>query len=400
MSSVQPPTLKENTPTREHDSRRLPQIQEQSLRQGVSISKAKTPSRQSLGPNFSFTQNQQPVNTTSMATTKRLSTTPLTKSSLTAKRAQPIESTIVQPTSINRNSNSETIIQPRLMGPVNPPTLVPASIKHNPTKLVLPRTNTGKDLRVQTFQSPGGQSGNVILFRSMAGTGNEVRLPRPSTFHNLPRGGETPPPVPPIPEEYRSPLCLSSRHSVDSGLEPKACHPLAVPEIQVEPTMPSPKNDEQKAAIGGGMSTPPMELSSHESSDSDESLSLVRAWPIVSSKASAFLGLPRPMRPWSILEQCDADANTKVAVQVKHYMSPVWWAGRFQSRLDQWRTEAMRAELDPGYKPEGTLSQCRLNQDKVAGCFIFLQLRNLCANHEAADSLWVILISKHACGHT
>jgi hypothetical protein len=35
------------------------------------------------------------------------------------------------------------------------------------------------------------------------------------------------------------------------------------------------------------------------------------------------------------------------------------------------------------------LSECTLNQEKLAACYIFEQLRDLCTSNQAADSLWV-----------
>jgi hypothetical protein len=70
-------------------------------------------------------------------------------------------------------------------------------------------------------------------------------------------------------------------------------------------------------------------------------------------------------------------------------MPPLWWAGRFQTRFDQWRNDTMRQEIDPQYKPDGLLGQHKLSQEKVAACYIFLELHELCASTEATDSLWV-----------
>jgi len=35
------------------------------------------------------------------------------------------------------------------------------------------------------------------------------------------------------------------------------------------------------------------------------------------------------------------------------------------------------------------LGECKLNQDKLAACYILGQLRDLCTSDQAADSLWV-----------
>ncbi|CAN9145978.1 unnamed protein product [Alternaria alternata] len=48
----------------------------------------------------------------------------------------------------------------------------------------------------------------------------------------------------------------------------------------------------------------------------------------------------------------------------------------------------MDAELNPDYQPDGLLGQCKLNQEKLAACYILGQLRDLCTSDQAADSLW------------
>lgn len=72
-------------------------------------------------------------------------------------------------------------------------------------------------------------------------------------------------------------------------------------------------------------------------------------------------------------------------------MPPLYWAGRFQARYDQWRTEAMAStlNLDSEFCSEDQLSQCGLEEEKLAVCYIFAQLQSLCLTEQAADSLWV-----------
>jgi hypothetical protein len=97
-------------------------------------------------------------------------------------------------------------------------------------------------------------------------------------------------------------------------------------------------------------------------------------------------------RPWNIPEEQGADSADVTSIfQVKDYMPPLYWAGRFQSRFDQWRTDAMQAELNlqSAHQTSGPLSECNLNQEKLAACYIFAQLRDLCTSKQAADSLWV-----------
>ncbi|OAL00421.1 hypothetical protein IQ06DRAFT_377231 [Phaeosphaeriaceae sp. SRC1lsM3a] len=76
--------------------------------------------------------------------------------------------------------------------------------------------------------------------------------------------------------------------------------------------------------------------------------------------------------------------------EIRDYMPPLYWAGRFQARYDQWRTEAMAStlNLDSEFCSEDQLSQCGLEEEKLAVCYIFAQLQSLCLTEQAADSLW------------
>jgi hypothetical protein len=101
-------------------------------------------------------------------------------------------------------------------------------------------------------------------------------------------------------------------------------------------------------------------------------------------------------RPWSISDNADVEPY----LQVRDYMPPLYWAGRFTSRFDHWRTEAMIAELDPRHRTEDRLGQCKLHEENAAACYIFAQMRDLCITEQAADSLWVRAIrlsTSHDC---
>lgn len=102
-------------------------------------------------------------------------------------------------------------------------------------------------------------------------------------------------------------------------------------------------------------------------------------------------------RHWSISE-CfyPNNANNTPGVQVKDYMPELYWAGRFQSRFDRWRTEAMTAMLHPEetHEASGPLSQCSLDDERKATVLIFMQLRDLCTSTQAADSLHVNILSR------
>ncbi|KAF2200926.1 hypothetical protein GQ43DRAFT_54353 [Delitschia confertaspora ATCC 74209] len=105
-------------------------------------------------------------------------------------------------------------------------------------------------------------------------------------------------------------------------------------------------------------------------------------------RKTRYIATPSSSRAGSAFLRSSAALRAANREEVTEYMSPNWWAGRFQARFDQWRTEAMRAAADPDYKPDGILANCPVDQENVAACYIFLQLRDLCCNNEAADSLW------------
>ena len=58
--------------------------------------------------------------------------------------------------------------------------------------------------------------------------------------------------------------------------------------------------------------------------------------------------------------------DTKSNLQVTDYMHPLWWAGRFQARFDQWRNEALQVHFNPEHRSHGELGQFQLHEEKVA----------------------------------
>jgi hypothetical protein len=81
--------------------------------------------------------------------------------------------------------------------------------------------------------------------------------------------------------------------------------------------------------------------------------------------------------------------KTNSGIKVRDYMPTLWWAGRFQSRYDQWRTEAMRSAVDQSYTPDDLLGHFHLSQEKAVTTYIFRQLHELCETSAAQDSLYV-----------
>lgn len=383
--------MKENTPTGRRDSQQLPQNQQKDLRRTSFIPKGSPPNRRSLGPSSALAQSKQPIRTTPSTSMKRLSMHSSIQTPLTVKRLPTNGHGSVNTADSVRKLNGSSIAQPRLMGPVNPPTPIPA----DPSSLrpTLPRASTDKDIRRKTFGTPSMLASGRASSRSLVGTSNEVRLPRSSTFYHIPKFHELPPPVPPIPEMYKSApyseTAYNASHPSDGGSQSR---PLSVVSA-FKSSLPRPWGFKPGTYSAISNSSSPCKTvaedydseksSLEEPSDEEAALLSLMALPKITSC------FPKHPRLFSIIQGSGTYANASTLQQVKDYMSPLWWAGRFQARFDQWRNEAMRTELDPKYKPEGLLAQCNLNQDKVAACYIFMQLRDLCRTDQAADSLWV-----------
>jgi hypothetical protein len=387
--SVQRLSMKENcTPIGKRDSHRILQTQDASSRRASLAVPAVTSKRGSLGLNGSPRQSKQTIRTTP-PNANRLSTSLATQTPLTARRMQPNSKQSFQSSTTYRYCNGSSIAQPRLMGPVNPPTLqVVDQVAAQPA---LPRASTDKDLRETAFSRAPSEvkgKGMGMASRGLVGGNTEVRqrLPRSHTFHNFWSHRDMPPPLPPMPAIYKSfsqPLLVVRELPKEESNEPLSF-------------IFEDKSSDHGWNFGSldSKSENLMEASSPFIVDLDDANLDKQAkpgsdpnWPLGPSIA---LASPlRSDRPWSIHDQHVESSDTDGQVQVKDYMPPLWWAGRFQSRFDQWRTEAMLTEPNPKYKPEGMPGRCSLSQEKVATCYIFLQLRDLCVSNQAADSLWV-----------
>jgi hypothetical protein len=278
------------------------------------------------------------------------------------------------------------------MGPVNPPT--PKSTNAIGVQPGLPRANTENNLRRRTFGNGSALNGAALSSRTMIARNSEVRVPRSSTFQHLRRRREVPPPVPPIPEKFKS--SLRAKVPFDVGGESGKVT-SAIPQGRFQSTssntLSTLDEDDREQSMTRSSSPFIIDLediagatsSVDEPSDDEVIERLPKALPrLVSRFFSA-------TSPYSFTAKGVPYANAESSSQVKEYMPPIWWAGRFQARFDQWRNDAMQAALDPNFKPEGILGQCKLNEDKVAACYIFLQLRDLCGNKKAMDSLSVCI---------
>lgn len=378
--------LKENAPTNKSDARRASQIPIKEPKRERLASQCVAPKSQYLGQGNTLGQRKHFAGTTPTTTLKRGSTrisvqTPQTTKRMVNIKAQP--QTQPEPLSSTRPSNGNPIVQPRLMGPVQPsiPTVADSSMQ--PT---LSRASTEKDLRKRNLKASSRLSG--ISSSALAAAKNEVRIPRSSTFHYIPTYRETPPPVPPIPQHFGTPRQSRGVNLAGDGLGNSCTRtPLALlsqPRFeQTTPTKAEVEKNDRRRRSSTFVTSP--DSRDDESSDEDDD-DLLTALPTLPSKPGAG---SKSSRPFCANKKMSSRANAGAFLQVKDYMPPLWWAGRFQTRFDQWRHEAMKVELDPRYTPEGVLGQYRMSQEKIAACYIFLQLRDLCATNKAADSLWV-----------
>ena len=408
------PAMKENsTPNTQQQSKRLSNIQEQppssqrrdTARRGGLMAPTVASKRRSTGPTNAWAQSKQTTRTTPTTCGKHQTSLVLHQTPLAAQRAVHKKCSPLRTTDSLHASSVSTVTQNRLLGAVSP--IASRTNGHAPSQDFVPRANTDKDLRKRTFSTPYKKFGGSGSGRGHAGVKNEVRLPRSSTYHHFKATPEDPPPLPAVPEHYKSvsmPLLAQptgpARYTLESVLE-----------------LEMGDSDDEKSSIRSGGSGIVAFLTKQRNTERHPSyakhtrhaslgsqIHRPRKSSLPQSKSMLSIRIPGPVRSFSASLLLSAkssesrsaktpkswdDADLSVDPQVKEYMPALYWAGRFQSRYDQWRTEAMHVELDPDYCMEGSLSHCNVHQEKVAACHIFLQLRDLCFSHQAADSLWV-----------
>ncbi|KAH7077852.1 hypothetical protein BKA63DRAFT_440054 [Paraphoma chrysanthemicola] len=396
--AAQKPQLQENIPTNMRIIQRHSQCSEKSPRpESLAISAAAS-NRRSFGPGTTLSQSKQPNQSTPLSAKQRLTSNLAPQTPLTARRApQGGHGGIAQHTPLAATSSATA--QVKLMGPRNAPTPAP-SIAETP-RPSLPRSTTDKYLQRKTLGTPNGLGGAWRASQALAVAKYEVRrFPRSSTFHDFGTRPDAAPPVPPIPEQYRVPSLSTLFQSSLGKAQPCTVSETAscrsIPEgiieqveampFMISPTDPRPDASQSSSQPSDSSTNPtvlPPVLRDRPTTDSTPSLP--------PTEPSASLPFSQTERPWSISDrQYEDSADVEPHLQIRDYMPPLYWAGRFQARFDQWRTEAMMAELNPNRisRAEGQLSQCRLEQDKLAACYIFAQLRDLCLTDQAADSLW------------
>ncbi|KAF2033643.1 hypothetical protein EK21DRAFT_58127 [Setomelanomma holmii] len=388
--AAQKSPLQENVPTSKRISHRPSQISEKSLRPESLAVPTTIASRRSFGPGATLSQGKQPHQGTPLTAKKQLSSNLAQQTPLSTALAQP-----------PRVASSGSIAQPRLMGPRNVPTPTPPTAET--PRPPLPRSSTEKDFRRKTLGTPNGLGGVWRASRALAEANYEVRrLPRSSTFHDFGTSSNSLPPVPPIPNQYRTPSLSSlfqsslSKSNFRIVSDAASCESIpeeptdlldAMPYIHIPTSFrtqadqsPCPQTSDSPTGLDA---LPPLRR------PEGPSISTPSLAPTGSQPSLAY---SQSDRPWSISDyHYDDNADLEPHLQVRDYMPPLYWAGRFQARFDQWRTEALQCELNPRRetRAEGRLIECRLNQEKLATHHIFLDLRDLCLTAQAADSLWV-----------
>lgn len=294
------------------------------------------------------------------------------------------------------------------------------------------RTSADNEAQRRTLGTPNGLSGIWRSSKVFAAANHQVRrLPRSSTFHHFGKRLEAPPSVPSVPIQYRllsqsnlihsskqqdSSMSMSRHHlpaatskygsstrsllsDIASTQRSKEAASIKSVSTSVSATVSEAPEDADVTSLVGQAKTlyrfqDEIESNNAQSgvtsrpSNDTTTLPSIQAVTTSNSMSHDLLSVRR----WSISQRFYPNsANENKCIQVKDYMPPLHWAGRFQSRFDQWRTEAMVAQLHPDVKPEddGALGQCNLNDERKAVILIFMQLRDLCASAQAADSLHV-----------
>ncbi|EDU51458.1 hypothetical protein PtrSN002B_000595 [Pyrenophora tritici-repentis] len=385
---AQKPFLQENFPIDKRVTHRRSQIQEVTLKRESLAVPGALNGRRSFGPSSSLAQNRSHSFATP-PTTRRLTSHLVQRTPVTVKRIQPQGQYKTQGPDISPKTNRSPMVQPRRTGPPAASTPPTVDVPMPPT---LPRSHTDRDLQRKTLGTPNGLGGVWRSSRALAMTTHEVsRLPRSHTFHSLETQRELAPPVPRIPDRYRTPSLsdMTQRLRIRSDMPIKPRHTRIVSDATSCASIP--ETDEEahnmhKPHVTGQMPT---------SMDPAESTISLTAFPPVPISLPSFtspcaVGNGHFCMEHSIPGLRSLDRADISVFQVKDYMPPLYWAGRFTSRYDQWRTDAMIRELDlnSDHQTSGPLSECKLSEEKLAKCYIFGQLRDLCTSDQAADSLW------------
>ncbi|KAH7380192.1 hypothetical protein BKA66DRAFT_560342 [Pyrenochaeta sp. MPI-SDFR-AT-0127] len=355
--------LQENVPATKRGSKRLSQTQDNTIRKKSLATPGSITNRTSVRSGAPYSQGKQSNKTTPPTARKRVSSHLAQQTPVTAKRVPLINQKTFQAPDQSQSANDNAVIQPCLLDSET-------SSKSNPlaVETVLqspPEPITDTDTQRKTMGTPNGLGGIWRSSRALAIANHEVRrLPQSHTFHDFGRTRKTTPPVPPIPKQYQTP----SLSNMSRPMYKSPDSPIRLPPATMK--------------LDSSICAPIPEQTWTEQEKIDHTYAMSKDTGKISSGN-------RDSRPWSISEfHFPESADVVPFLQVKDYLPSLYWAGRFQSRFDQWRTEAMLAELNPSHHSTGPLSECKLNQEKLAASYIFAQLRDLCTTNQAADSLW------------
>ncbi|KAI8937220.1 hypothetical protein NX059_006429 [Plenodomus lindquistii] len=395
------PALQENISDSQRITQRRSCIQERPTRRESLAVLGTIQNRRSFGPAASAQTKRLDFSTTP-ADRKRSSVHSAQHTPVTIKRIPPRMHMSTPESDVVHIAGNTLVSQPRLMGPKDPPTPTPSIDFIQP---IFPAATTQRDFQKKRLGTPNGLAGVWRSSRALAVANHEVRqVPRSFTFHSFGRK-DAPPPLPPIPEKYRAeslayiPKCLSS-----PMLSDLTTPPLEDETLELASSVSRSKVEDENKYHFSTDSTPTRTIAyvpsvTRRSDPSSVFVARPSRPPPPGTPASrrslskvhleSHLSSDSKQRPWSIAvpsHSCNADVDP--IMQVKDYMPPLYWAGRFQSRFDQWRTEAMIAHLNPDHVRTGPMNECDLDQEKLASCYIFGQLRDLCTSNQAADSLW------------
>lgn len=445
-STRQKQVLPENIPTSKWATQKCYQAQGRPIKRESLAVPSAAANRRSCGPSAPLAQNKRASLVPSTGT--KHTSNQISQASLTVKAT----STKVQgPDSLQRSGETpfrQTTLARIERSPT--PTLSTANLVDG--SLAPPRFDVNNQTQRRTLGTPNGLGGIWKSSKIFAAANHQVRkLPRSSTFHYFGRRQEASRmPLDPyqdkppssfriahsVPQQYPSNSVTSFRHWLPMTLRGSECSSKSLlseiasaqmsaeaaslqsnltmasapaPEVaedskkeeqhnkhdilrssQTSPTpMDETRDDTDQAresSVPAAKSTT-AQLSPEETDLKSRSISTTHAVDAIEEIQN--------QRHWSISERFyPSNANKATEIQVKDYMPPLYWAGRFQSRFDRWRTEAMVALLHPGVKVEepGHLGQCHLDDERKATILIFMQLRDLCASPQAADSLHVCIL--------
>jgi len=393
--------LQENVQDNRRIAQRRSQIHQRPSRRDSLALLDPLPKRRSFGLTVTG-NNKQFEHTPPPGDRRRMSALPAQQTPVTARRLRLTEQMSPNQAGVVHVTNNSSFAQSRLLGPKDPPTPTPSIDFAGP---VLPLSAPRHEFQRKRLGTPNGLAGVWRSSRALAASNHEVRkLPRSFTFHSFGQR-EAPPPLPPIPEQYRAASLAHITKYPYSHMALDSTKPKEdISDVYSSGLTPG-ITDDNKYRFG---TNSPLDLRRQaqgvvpvtELSDDSDIFMARPSEPAPSTPigrqflSSVDLGrhysTDSRNRPWSLKDQSGVNNADRIGfLQVKDYMPPLYWAGRFQSRFDQWRTEAMMAHLDPSHLRTGPMSECNLDQERLASCYIFGQLRDLCTSNQAADSLWV-----------